>query len=59
MDIIVQVEVREAHVARGEAECYIMLRELPRACINYSCNLSNHYLPCRSVLVVGCSEHGV
>ncbi len=28
--IIGQAEVREAHVARGEAECYMMLRELPR-----------------------------
>ena len=30
MDIIGQAEVREAYVARGEAECYMMLRELPR-----------------------------
>ncbi len=30
MDIIGQAEVREAHVARGEVECYIMLRERPR-----------------------------
>ncbi len=30
MDIIGQAEVREAHVARDEAECYMMLRELPR-----------------------------
>ncbi len=29
MDIIGQAEVREAHVARGEAECYMILRELP------------------------------
>ena len=30
MDIIGLAEVREAHVARGDTECYIMLRELPQ-----------------------------
>ncbi len=36
MDIVGQEEVREAHVSRGEAECYMMLRELPRGQLSTS-----------------------
>ncbi len=32
MDIIGQAEVREAHVARGEAECYMMRHSTPPHC---------------------------
>ncbi len=43
MDIIGQAEIREAYVARGEAECYMMLRELPRGTATRNRALTSTY----------------